>query len=257
MGAANPTTALIIFLIITLAYFIIKYFVTSPTQIKIWTFVYYLLVVVSQFAINVSITKDVCGFNQFGLAAITTFVPWIVIFGFLNLMLIMFPGWLIPFSNTIGYFFCYVTGISKFFKSILKDRNTLNLDKNKAAIVQALDNVYEDSSMLINQITIPELPEWWKTMKEGGLLKAGVGNDQYNELSKYILLKNNISEFTWFVLTGGLVTSASYNYILNSGCQQSVSEMKKRHTEYVEKDKKISENAKKGGSKQMVYKGYE
>ena len=171
--------------------------------------------------------------------------------------LIMFPGWLIPFSNTIGYFFCYVTGISKFFKSILKDRNTLNLDKNKAAIVQALDNVYEDSSMLINQITIPELPEWWKTMKEGGLLKAGVGNDQYNELSKYILLKNNISEFTWFVLTGGLVTSASYNYILNSGCQQSVSEMKKRHTEYVEKDKKISENAKKGGSKQMVYKGYE
>ena len=76
-------------------------------------------------------------------------------------------------------------------------------------------------------------------------------------MSKYILLKNNISEFTWFVLTGGLVTSASYNYILNSGCQQSVSEMKKRHTEYVEKDKKISENAKKGGSKQMVYKGYE
>ena len=42
-------------------------------------------------------------------------------------------------------------------------------------------------------------------------------------------------------LTGTLVTSVSYNYILNSGCTQSVAEMEKRHDEYVETRKKYSQ----------------
>ena len=33
-----------------------------------------------------------------------------------------------------------------------------------------------------------------------------------------------------------LVTSVSYNSIINSGCSQSVEEMEKRHNEYLEKE---------------------
>lgn len=69
-------------------------------------------------------------------------------------------------------------------------------------------------------------------------------------------MKDGIAEFIWFVLTGGLVTSMSYNYIVNSGCTQSASEMKKRHDEYVEKEKKISET-KKDDNNEMVYKSFE
>ena len=68
-------------------------------------------------------------------------------------------------------------------------------------------------------------------------------------------MKSIISEYIWFALTGSLVTSISYNSMVNSGCTESAEEMEKRHNEYVENEQKIQEA--QGQKEQMVYKSYE
>jgi hypothetical protein len=255
MASTNASSSLIVFFVITTTYFILKSYSKSQSQTKMWTIIYLLLLIVSQFYINLTLTNDICGFNQYGVAFMVTVIPWVIIFGILNLILLMFPSWLSPFSNTIGYLFCVVTGINKFFLNILNDKSTINLVKNKE-IIETINHIYTDKSLLINEISLNELPLWWKNMKDANILKSSTNEEDYNTLKKYVKMKDDISEYIWYMLTGGLVTSVSYNYIINSGCKQSVEEMKKRHDEYLEKDEEIT-NAKKTESDPIVYKSYE
>jgi hypothetical protein len=257
MASVDPSASIIFFLILTLAYSIFKYYTKSPAMMKIWTIIYFLVLIVVQFFINVSMTNEICGSTQYGTALRTTLIPWVFIFGSVNLLLYVFPQWLSPFSNTVGYFFAYVTGVNSLFKSILKDRKTLNLGPKQADMLTAINNVYEDKSLLINSMTLTNLPLWWENMSKGGLLKQGANNTHYKDLMGFIKLKTEIAEFMWYALTGILVTSVSYNSIVNSGCSQSVEEMEKRHDEYLEKEKQISHDKQKKSDSQIVYKTYE
>jgi hypothetical protein len=252
---ANASSSLIVFLLITTVYFILKSYSRSESQTKIWTIIYILLLIVSQFYINLSLTNDICGFNQYGVAFMVTIVPWVIIFGILNIILLTFPSWLSPFGNTIGYLVCVITGINKFFLNIINDKASLNSVKHKD-IIETINHIYTDKSLLINEISLTELPIWWKNMKAANILKSSANEEDYNTLKSYIKLKNDISEYIWYVLTGGLVTSVSYNYIVNSGCKQSVEEMKKRHDEYIEKDNELTELEDKKEDP-IVYKSYE
>ena len=119
MATANPTSSLIFFVVITLLYFILKYYAKTPTMTKIWAGIYILFLIVGEYYINLMLTNDLCGSNQYGVALTVTLAPWLLIFGILNVILMVFPGWLSPFSNTFGYFITKLTGIGKFFNSIL------------------------------------------------------------------------------------------------------------------------------------------
>jgi hypothetical protein len=57
----------------------------------------------------------------------------------------------------------------------------------------------------------------------------------------------------WYLLSGLLVTTVSYNAIANGSCSQSLSEMKKRHAEY-ERDIKKIEKKKKEEPPERIYK---
>jgi len=257
MAAANPSSSIIFFLILTLIYFIFKYYTKSPSSMKIWTIIYVLVLIVVQFFINLGLTNDICGTTQYGTALMTTILPWLFIFGSVALLLMFFPGWLSPFSNTIGYMFTYITGVNGFLKSILKDKISQTTTPDKADMISAINNVYEDKSLLINSMTIDNLPQWWENMTKGGLLKSGVGETQLNELKNYVKMKTEIAHFIWYALAGILTTSVSYNAILNSGCTKSIAEMEKRHQAYVEQEKQIAEKQKATQGTQMVYKSYE
>ena len=50
----------------------------------------------------------------------------------------------------------------------------------------------------------------------------------------FIKLKNIVSEFTWYLLTGILITSVSYNYLLNRPCTQDSKIMKQKRQAYEE-----------------------
>lgn len=239
----NPFTSLFWFFIISSVYFILKYKTTDPTQSKIYGGIYILLLIVGEFIINLNLTNSMCGTNQYGTAVFITLFPWLFIFGILYVVLSMFPGWLSPFSNTFGYAIAKLFGLTNFFNDILKKK--LDLGKDSDAAGEALEHIYSDKSLLINEITQSNIGRFWSNMKS--IFKPESYTDANKEiLLSFVRMKDTVSEYIWFMLTGTLVTSVSYNYVVNKGCSQSVKEMKKRRKAYNENlQKKKAEEAVK------------
>ena len=126
------------FIIITVLYFVISYFLGRPSiQKKSKTasfaldFGYFLLLGLSQYLLNLNITAGMCNNTyQYTTAMYVTIVPWVLIFGILNLMILVFPGWLSPFSNTFGYLITTLFGVKDTIKNVFK---TPDNEKNEKA----------------------------------------------------------------------------------------------------------------------------
>jgi hypothetical protein len=191
-------------------------------------------------------------------------------------MIKIFPGWLTPFSNTIGYAITKIMGVGDVFGQILQDDSTEDLPEDTR---KTLARIYSDKSLMINEIpsTVSGFAEFWRRLsplmsKDAPPLttEAKVIEElQYREtkeghegppivqslayqLFSYIRIKNLISEYIWYILTGALVTSVGYNYIINTGCDQSASEMQKRHEEYMDEESDIAK--KRATKKERIYK---
>ena len=231
-SSASASSAMLWFFILTTIFFVIKYYITDGVQSKIYFGIYITLLIIGEYIINLSLTESMCGNKQWSNALLVTLIPWVFIFGLLNVVLSLFPGWLSPFSNTFGYAVVKMAGIGSFFDKILKTKATSATSAASPAMNEALEHIYSDKSLLINEITQENFERFWTNMS--GLFKSGVSSDASikQQLFDYIRLKDNIAEYIWYMLTGGLVTSVGYNYIVNSGCNKSVKDMQKRHKEY-------------------------
>lgn len=236
----NALSGLFFFFIITCIYFAIKLSSKSPQTIKVWTAIYFLTVVIGEYFINLSATNQLCGSAQYTTAFYVTVLPWIIIFGLLNLMLIMLPGWLVPFSNTFGYLGAKLTNVDNLFKEMLVPEFKGTSVDDKLGN-EALAFMRPNPSMLINRITESNFDNFWSEMTTTGQFFKPNIQDFKEKLRSYVNLKDNISLFVWYMLTGGLVTSVSYNYIVNSGCKQSAKEMEDRRKDYIQKQQQIQE----------------
>ena len=116
----NSLLAIIIFSVLTLLYFVAKYYLTnitgdpnssSSTYLKIISLLYYALILGSQVIINFNALKSICGNSNMGSALMVTIIPWVFIFGIMNVVLMMFPSWKSPFSNTFGYLATRLAGV--------------------------------------------------------------------------------------------------------------------------------------------------
>jgi hypothetical protein len=120
---ANSYLNIVTFLLTTIVYYFIKppltyKILTSPEEYKkylksnyLYLAIYVLLVLVVQFIVNASIITTTCGgeiTENMGAAGVFTFIPWILIFGVIILILTIFPGFKSAFSDVVGYF--YVSG---------------------------------------------------------------------------------------------------------------------------------------------------
>lgn len=233
----NPALSLLWFAIITTIYFIIKYKTYDPTGKsstgKIYGGIYLLLLIVGEYALNLNLTNVMCGSNQWGTAVFVTLFPWLFIFGLLYVMLSVFPGWLSPFSNTFGYGIAKLSGLSGFLDKIMKEKLVLGQGASPEA-GQVLEHIYSDKSLLMNEITDSNLDRFWTNMEV--IFKPTEYTEKNKlDLGSFVRLKDTVSEYIWYMLTGSLVTSVSYNYVVNQECTQSVKELKKRRDEY-EKD---------------------
>ena len=218
MASANPSSSIIFFLIITLAYSIFKYYTKSPSTMKIWTIIYFSVLIIVQFFINLGLTTEICGFSQYSVALKQTIIPWLFIFGTINILLISFPNWLNPFSNTIGYFVVLMFGIKKLFINILKPT-----DKNN----QALLDIYINPSLLINEITEENFDKFWISSKN--IIKPEFYNNNTikDKLLYMVKLKYIVSETIWYFLFGFLITAITNNYISSVKCNISVETLQK------------------------------
>jgi len=251
--APSPNPSIGVFFAITSVYFIIKYmWDNTPKKDLIYFVIYILLLLISNYFLNLYLTTLLCGTAQIKKSLTLTLFPWIIIFGLLQVALTLYPGWLIPFSNTIGYGIAKIAGLSQKFSTVVKSPE--NAPKG-SSIRNILDTIYNDKSLLINEIPNSNLgfDIWWKESLAGGLIKKDAKLDDKLALRKLIKLKNIVSEFLWFTLTGLLTISASYNFIIKSSCEQSVSQMEDKHKEY---EDIINDNSKNNIPK-TVYTSYE
>jgi hypothetical protein len=212
------------------------------------------VIIVGETMISVGMTKTVCGFEQWDIAVMFTLIPWILIVGAVNLALIARPGWLVPFSNTIGYFLSSTAfGLVDAFRQILKPKVTLSKDGEEEAdksansrnVAKALQEIYEDESLLINQMTPDNITGTINKFSSVGLMYtaeeyASTPENQDNPnaisiyqkyieaLKKAVWFKLLVSEFVWLLISGILAISVTYNYIMNYGCKMTAEQIAKK-----------------------------
>jgi hypothetical protein len=259
----NSAASMLFFLIVTSIYCIISIFMGSVdmTTKLIMKVGYILFVITGEYFINLNLSKTICGTNQWSSTIMITFIPWLVIFGVLHLFLIMFPGWLSPFANTFGYLVVKLMGLPDLMKDILEPAA-------KGETERAILSVAVDDSLLVNQF-YPEayvdqigkdgqptglktrkiFDTAWDKLQTAGIIKKFEGDPGKNKsfrekFYKYVEMKYTVAEYVWNILTGLLVTSVSYNYIINTGCEKSVVNMKAQHDAYQAKQRaKLSQKA--------------
>ena len=114
------TAALFVFCISTFIFFIAQFYSEKSSKTPNTTFLYLYLFFVffTQLGFNIGITRIKCSCTQLFISFIGTIFPWLLVF-FLTIFLLMkFPGWKTPFSNTFGYFIVYIFGI----RTLLTDK---------------------------------------------------------------------------------------------------------------------------------------
>lgn len=261
----DPTTSLIFFLIVTTIYAIAKY-MTSKSSIDpcqessntnyTMLFGYIILLIIGNYFINLNVTTALCGEVQWKNTFVTTIIPWVIIFGVINLVLIIYPGWLSPFSNTIGYLIAKLMGLESTIEEILKPnliKNEKNLSQEEKNIGEALQHIYSDKSLIINEITTTNFCIFWDNMEKAGLFKKDIPSYAKISLFNFIKLKDIIAEYIWCILSGSLVTSVGYNYIINSECTRSVKLMEKQHDNYIDKQSQLHTQNKDKKSRIYTY----
>ena len=120
---ANSYLNIVTFLLTTIVYYFIKppltyTILTNEEEYKkylksnyLYLAIYLLLVLVVQFIVNASIITTTCGgeiTENMGAAGVFTFIPWILIFGVIIVILTIYPGFKSAFSDVVGYF--YISG---------------------------------------------------------------------------------------------------------------------------------------------------
>lgn len=216
------------------------------------------VILVGEYMISVGMTKTVCGFEQWDVAAIYTFIPWILIVGAVKGIITVRPGWLVPFSNTLGYFVSSAAfGLTESFRQVLKPKVSLTKDgkedqqeeAGKSAysrdVAKALQEIYEDESLLINQLTPDNVDATIEKFSGVGLMYTpkeyanapeNIGNPgaasvylKYVEaIKKAVWFKLIFAEFVWLFLAGVLAISVTYNYIINFGCKMTPEQIAER-----------------------------
>lgn len=264
----NSYLSLFVFLIITLTYFWLvkinvpfmgnmkedeyekKYLETYNSNIYRLLF-YFFIVVITQVILNVIYVSQLCGGSvsqNIGVGSLLAFIPWVFIFGVVIIMLLLFPGLKMVFSNVIGYF-AISWKANNILNDILIDTNmdekiskiSSNDDKTKIKkVADMIVKLVSNKSLLINEFNPLNFNKMWNIINP--LLKEDKKNDLQTkeDFFQLVIMKDNIGEMMWYIYTAVfLVSVVSYNTI-SRGCSKSLNVMKNNLNDYEEKSKQIT-----------------
>jgi hypothetical protein len=227
--------------------------------------IYVLLVIVIQFMVNSSIIASNCGGNiteNMGAAGILTFLPWILIFGVLVLILTIYPGFKSAFSDVVGYY--YVSGsatklltellVNKDIeKKIVEDPNMT--PEKKESIESAADAIIKicgNTSILINQIVPSNFDQYWgiltPLMKDKYQAGGPEADKMKNDLFELVVTRDNVGEAMWYIYTGLLLTSIVQLKITNRGCASNPKTMEANYQKFLEQEQKGKEAKEKASA---------
>jgi hypothetical protein len=229
----------------------------------IYLAIYVVLVILIQFMVNSSIIANSCGGNiteNMDAAAAITFLPWILIFGVLVLVLIIYPGFKSAFSDVIGYYYVS-SSASKILKELLlnKDEDIKKkitedpnmTPENKAVLETAADTIIKicgNNSILINQIVPSNFEQYWGILTPLMKDKYKMGGDEadkiQSDLFELVVTRDNIGEAMWYIYTGLLLTSIVHLKITTKGCNSNPKIMDQKFLEQEQKAKEKEEQSK-------------
>lgn len=212
---------------------------------------YFLAIVVSQFALNTLYLVNKCGGNasaNMGIAAFYTFIPWVLMFGVVIAVLLMYPGLKTAFSDVVGYF--AVAGkANDILGSLLVDTNIDNvinksIDMSEDAknsmkkSAEAILKLCGNKSILINQMSPDNFVSVWDIitplMKNSGNIPDI--NEKKNELFQLVILKDNIGEGMWYFYTAILLISIVYYNLASKGCVKTLDQLKAGHDAFLKQE---------------------
>jgi len=224
---------------------------------------YFGLVVVSQLCLNVGYLMSKCGGSldkNIGAAALFTFIPWILIFGVMLAVLIIFPNFKSAFSNVIGYY-VVAGGANDLFGSILlgTDLNEMiettndETEKNKLTkAAEAIIKICGNKSILINQMNPNNFLQMWETLKPLMITGSYDNMEIKQQLLDLVILKDNIGEAFWYLYTSILISSIVYYNLATRGCIKSVEQIKLDHDDYIKKEEELNKQKELNNSTQYV-----
>jgi len=296
---ANSYLNIITFLLTTIIYYFIKppltyQILTNQEEYKkhlksnyLYLAIYLVLVLVVQFIVNASIITTTCGgeiTENMGAAGVFTFIPWILIFGVVIVILTIYPGFKSAFSDVIGYF--YISGQANNIltellvnpdieKKMNGDQPTPtptptpnpnpnptpnpvltggaenNQDK-RAAMQDAADAIIKicgNNSILINQIVPSNFVQYWDILTP--LMKQKYQNDGpetqeiKDDLFSLVVTRDNIGEAMWYLYTGILLTSIVQLKLTSRGCVSNPKTMEQNYQKFLQvEEKNKAEQAK-------------
>ena len=223
--------------------------------------VYFLAVVLVQFGINASIIINKCGGSvsqNIGVAFLMTFIPWVLIFGVLLVILLMFPGFKSAFSNVVGYF--AVAGPANTVLSELLINTDINKaiatdtssPENKQALQSAADAILKlcgNMSILINQIIPSNFDEYWQMLTPLMKPEHQTGAPELKQkLLDLVVRRDNIGEAMWYIYTAVLLISIVQYNLTTRGCVKNVAAMEKSQQEFLAKEAQINAAKEKAAS---------
>jgi hypothetical protein len=208
-----------------------NYITTSYMYLAIYVF----LVVFIQVLVNSYLITSKCGgtitYNMKNSGYITV-LPWIFIFGVLVLILNIYPGFKLVFSDVIGYY--YVSNATtKIINELLSDVNadqkiledvTLPPEKQETikSAFDTIEKICGDTSILINQIVPNNFDKYWDIltplMKDKYKYESPETDKIKNDLFNVVLSKDNMGESIWYIYIGILLTIIIQYKITNYNC---------------------------------------
>jgi hypothetical protein len=218
--------------------------------------IYFLVVVVTQFILNIAYLIDKCGgdaANNVGSAALNTFIPWTLMFAAVLATLSTFPGFKTVFSDVVGYYMVSSES-NELLSSMLIDTNIRDAientkDPEKRAQVseaaEAILKIFGNKALLINQIYPDNFEKIWNLLQP--LMKTNMFENRENKekLLALVVTRDNVGEAMWYIYTAILVSSIVYYNLATKGCLRDVQSIKKNYNQYIsEKGGELSANAK-------------
>ena len=205
---------------------------------------YFGVVVLSQMILNIGYLMFKCGGSldkNISAAALFTIVPWVLIFGILLIVLMIFPGFKSAFSDVIGYY-VVAREANDIFGSMLigTDLNEMiektNDETQKNELTKAAEAIIKicgNKSIIINQMNPDNFLDIWNALKP--LMIAGVYDDLEikQKLLDLVTYKDNIGEAFWYIYASILISSIVYYNLATRGCVKSLEQIKSDHDSYI------------------------
>jgi hypothetical protein len=227
--------------------------------------IYVLLVLVIQFIVNSSIISSKCGGNiteNMAAAGVLTFIPWVLIFGVLVVILTVYPGFKSAFSDVVGYFYVSSSAnklltellINKDIEKKITEEQNMTPERKEAleSAADAIIKICGNTSILINQIVPSNFEQYWgilkPLMKDKYQIESPESNQIKNDLFELVVTRDNVGEAMWYIYTGLLLTSIVQLKITTRGCISNPKTMEANYQKFLEQEQKAKEEKEKSST---------